>query len=308
MDARWLRYFIAIAESGSFSQAARMLGIAQPALSRHVRQMEQELGVSLLVRTARGVTMTEEGERLHSMALDILRQLDMLPQAIGADRSVVMGRVVIGVPTSASAVLSQPLLRAAMEQYPQVQIHLVESLSGYLDEWVQAGRLDMAILYDAAPRPNLRVEPILSEDIWLIGAASALPRNRNGITFRELEKFPLIIPGLAHSHRQLIQGLALKHEVKLQVVADVDSLHVNKGLVAEGRTFTLLARSAVAPEIAAGILGAVRVRDPSITRSVSLARPLSRGYTRAADAIASLCIETAHELREEGVWHGRRVG
>ena len=302
MDVRWLRYFIAVAEAGSFSKAARHLGVAQPALSRRVRQMEQELGVTLLVRTARGVSMTDDGERLRSMALGIMRQLDMLPQAIGANGPVVMGRVVIGIPTSASAVLSKPLLLAAMQQYPQIQIHLIESLSGYLDEWVQSGRLDMAILYDAVSRPNLHVERILREELWLVGAPAALRGLEKGVRFRDLAKLPLILPGQAHSHRQLINRLALKHDVKVKVVAEVDSLQVSKGLVLEGSTFSVFARSALEPEISSGVIGAVPIHDPAIVRSVALARPVSRGYNRAAEEIAALCVNVANTLRCQGIW------
>jgi LysR family nitrogen assimilation transcriptional regulator len=305
MDARWLRYFIAVAEAGSFSQAARLLGIAQPALSRHVRDMEHELGVPLLIRTARGVVMTDDGERLHSIALGIVRQLDLLPEAIGAQGRVVTGRVVIGIPTSASAVLSKPLLLAALQKFPQVQIHLIESLSGFLDEWVQNGRLDLAVLYDAEPRSNLHVEQILAEELWLVGAPSALPRTKGGIRFRDLAKLPLILPGLAHSHRQLVNRLALKHNVTLNVVAEVDSLHVSKSAVSEGSVFALLGRSALEPELSLRRVGAIPVRDPAIARTISLARPILRRNNRATEEIARLCIEVADGLRQRGIWRGK---
>jgi len=304
MDARWLRYFVAVAEAGSFSQAARRLGIAQPALSRHVRDMEQELGAPLLIRTARGVVMTDDGERLHSIALGILRQLDLLPETIGAKGRVVTGRVVIGVPTSASAVLSKPLLLAAMQELPQVQIHLIESLSGFLDEWVQNGRLDLAILYDAVPSSNLHVERILTEELWLVGAPSALPRTKGGIRFRDLARFPLVLPGLAHSHRQLVSSMALKQNVTLKVVAEVDSLHVSKNVVSEGSVFSLLGQSALEPELSLGRVAAVPVRDPAIVRTISLARPILRRNNRATEEIARLCIDVADDLRRRGIWSG----
>ena len=175
VDARKLRYFVTVAQLGSFSEAARRLHIAQPALSRHVRDIEESLGVALLVRDARGVKLTEEGEQLLAHALDVLHRLESLPRLVGSRSAKITGRVSIGLPTSASAVLSAPLLRAAIERYPSVRIHLIESLSGYLQEWIEAGRIDLAILFDAQAAPGVHLEPILVEDMWLVGGPGALP-------------------------------------------------------------------------------------------------------------------------------------
>jgi LysR family nitrogen assimilation transcriptional regulator len=302
MDARWLRYFVAIAEAGSFSQAGRHLGVAQPALSRHLKQMEEQLGTSLLRRTARGVTLTEDGELIYRSALAILRQLDTLPELVGGHERAMTGRVVIGLPTSASAVLATPLLLAAMDAYPGIQIHLIESLSGFLREWVQTGRLDLAVLYDAEANSSLMVERMVREELCLVGASSVLADVPPAIPLRELARFPLVLPGLPHSLRLLINGVALQHGVTLSVVAEADSLHILKNVVASGRACGVLARSAARQEIDAGTIAAVRITDPSLRRTVSLARPLLRGPNRAAEAIGRLCLDVAKKLSESGVW------
>jgi LysR family nitrogen assimilation transcriptional regulator len=308
MDIRALRYFVAIAEAGSISKAAGYLRIAQPALSRHVHAIEEELGTSLLIRTPRGVTMTEGGEQLYSSALDILRQLDTLPDVIGTRGHVVTGRVVVGLPTSASAVLATPLLLAAMDRYPQVQIHLIESLSGFLREWVQTGRLDLAVLYDAQESPTLHVDPMLDEDLWLVGAPERLAELEAGVAFRDLSRFPLVMPGLPHSLRRLINDMALREGVRLTVAAEADSLHIVKNLAATGRTFSLLVRSAIWTELKAGMVSAVPIHSPTIRRSVSLARPLLRGRNRAAEEIARLCLSIAADLKRRDLWGNADTG
>lgn len=108
MDAKKLRYFVTVSQLGSFSEAARRLHIAQPALSRHVKDIEESLGVPLLVRDARGVKLTDEGERLLTHALDVLHRLESLPRLVGTRSPTISGRVSIGLPTSTSAVLSAP--------------------------------------------------------------------------------------------------------------------------------------------------------------------------------------------------------
>lgn len=305
MDARKLRYFVTVAQLGSFSEAARRLHIAQPALSRHVRSLEETLGVELLTRDTRGVRPTQQGEQLLLHARDVLDRLEMLPRLVGARSPRVAGRVVIGLPTSASAVLSTPLLRAAFERYPLVRIHLIESLSGYLQEWIESGRLDLAILFDASPSPGISLDPILVEDLWLVGGPGSLPADMDEIALRELPRYRLVVPSASHSHRRLIEGLVLSHNLRLDVVAEVDSLSVQKNIVGDGNTYTILAHSAIHADLAAGTLQAARIISPSISRTVALASAQARSDSQACNAIARMTLDIARGLVEKQVWRGR---
>lgn len=305
MDARKLRYFVTVAQLGSFSEAARRLHIAQPALSRHVKAIEESLGVELLIRDARGVCPTEAGEQLLLHGRDVLERLEELPRMVGSRSQRVAGRVVVGLPTSASAVLSVPLLRAALERYPLVRIHLMESLSGTLEEWMEAGRLDLAVLYDAQPLPGIALEPVLVEDLWLVGGPNALSASRKEVAFRALPRYRLVLPSPSHSHRRLVEGLALSHNVRLDVAAEIDSLSVQKAMVADGGTFTIVPHGAIHAELAAGTLSALRIVSPSISRTVSLARALTRSDSQACNAIARLMLDLARGLVRTNVWQGR---
>ena len=305
MDARKLRYFVTVAQLGSFSEAARRLHIAQPALSRHVRAIEESLGVELLTRDPRGVRPTQEGEQLLLLASDVLERLEMLPRLVGSRSHLVAGRVVIGLPTSASAVLSAPLLRAAMERYPRVRIHLIESLSGHLQEWIEAGRLDLAILFDSRPSPGISLDPILVEDLWLVGGPDSLPPAMTEIALGELPRYRLVIPSASHSHRRLVEGLALSHNLRLDVVAEVDSLAVQKSIVADGGIYTILAHSAMHADLAAGTLRAARIVAPTISRTVALASTQARSTNQACNAVARMTLEIARGLVEQQVWRGR---
>lgn len=307
MDARRLRYFVTVAELGSFTAAARRLGIAQPALSRHVKSLEAELGVALLLRNARGVRMTKDGEELLRHAAAALEQLDMLPRLVGRRSRRVAGRVVIGLPTSASAVLAKPLLLAAFARFPQVRIHLIESLSGFLQEWIERGRLDLAVLYDARPVSGIRLDPILVEDLWLVSAPSAFPEAMSQVPLRELSRFPLVVPSVSHSHRRLIETMTLSHGVRLKVLAEVDSLSAQKSLAADGQVFTILPHGAIHAELRAGLLRAVRIVDPAISRAVALATAMSRRDSQSCNAIARMTLEVARRLVAAQIWRGQSI-
>ena len=305
MDARKLHYFVTVAQAGSFSEGARRLHIAQPALSRHVKDMEESLGVALLVRDARGVKLTADGELLLAHGLDVLHRLESLPRLVGSRSQRVAGRVAVGLPTSASAVLSVPLLRAAFERYPAVRIHLVESLSGYLQEWIESGRIDLAVLFDAQPSPGVSLEPILVEDLWLVGGPGALPAGLTEVPLTDLARYRLVLTSGSHSHRRLIEGHALAGGLQLQIAAEVDSLAVQKALVADGQMHTILAHSAIHADLAAGQLSAARIVSPTISRPVAIATARARSDSQACNAIAALMLEVARELVRQGVWVGR---
>jgi LysR family nitrogen assimilation transcriptional regulator len=305
MDARRLRYFVTVAQLGSFSAAARRLHIAQPALSRQVKALESMLDVTLLVRDARGVSLTHEGEELLAHAVHVLEQLDMLPRLIGPKSLRIAGRVVVGLPTSAGAVIAVPLLRAAIERFPNVRVHLIESLSGYLQEWIESGRLDLAVVYDPKPNPGIRIDPILIEDLWLVGGPRSLPPDLDVLPLQELPRFPLVVPGASHSHRRLLEGMALSHGVRLNIRAEVDSLTILKRMAAEAGVFSILAHGAVQAELEAGTLRAARLVEPALSRSVALASSLSRGDNQACHAIAKLTLEVARDMVAAGTWRGR---
>lgn len=305
VDARKLRYFVTVAQLGSFSEAARRLHIAQPALSRHVKDLEESLGVALLVRDARGVRLTNDGEQLLVHALDVLHRLESLPRLVGTRAQTITGRVSVGLPTSASAVLSAPLLRAAFERYPFVRIHLIEWMSGYLQEWIEGGRIDLAILFDAQPTPGVTLETILVEDLWLVGSPGALPPQMKEVPLRELTHYRLALTSPSQSHRRLVEGLALGSGLTLDIVAEVDSLAVQKALVARGDIFTVLAHSAIHAELAEGRVSAARIVSPTISRRVAMASASARSDSQACNAIAALMLQVARDLVREGVWVGR---
>lgn len=304
MDARKLRYFVTVAQLGSFSEAARRLHIAQPALSRHVKDIEESLGVALLVRDARGVKLTEAGEQLLAHALDVLHRLESLPRLVGTRSEAITGRVSVGLPTSASAVLSAPFLRAALARYPSVRIHLIESLSGYLQEWIESGRLDIAILFDAQPMPGVTLESILVEDLWLVGGPETLPGMAE-VPLAELARYPLVLTSPSQTHRRLIERLALDTGVRLEIRAEVDSLAVQKALVGPGDLFTVLAHSAIQEELAQGRLRAARIVSPTISRRVFMATTNARKDSQACHAVAALMLHVARELVRDRVWIGR---
>ena len=304
MDTRHLQSFVAVAECGSVSEAARRLRIAQPALSRQIRALEVCVATDLLVRSAKGVTLTPAGARLFPYALSILRQIEAAPDVAAGPSRQVSGRVAVGLPTTASVVLSKPLLLAVKDELPNVRLHLVESLSGYLSDWVGTGRLDLSLLYDPEPSRNLHLQGILIEELALTGRSDAFPRDAREIPLAEIGKYPLALPGNPHSLRKLVERVSGRHGAALDVALEIDSLSVIKTAITECGYFSILAPAAIHAEVNAGSLRGLPIRAPTISRSVSLASSAVRGQTRACLEVGRLILRIAGELQERSVWEG----
>ena len=145
MNLRQLESFVRVAELGSFSKAARVLDIAQPALSRQVRLLEVDLRETLLLRNGRGVALTPAGRRLFEHGVQILQQVAQARADLGAQRDAPVGQVTIGLPPSIGRRLTKPLIEGFRAQLPQARITVVEGLSSYIAEWIASGRADLGL-------------------------------------------------------------------------------------------------------------------------------------------------------------------
>ena len=169
-DLKQLQLFTAVAEFGSFSRAAVALSVSQPVISRQIKALEEELGVALLYRNGRGIVLTEAGKLLENYASAILEQASRATTELAAMRSNPRGTIVLGMPPSVGIVLTAPLVKHFRAEFPQVTMRVIEGFSGHLLEWLVMGKIDVAVLYNAPRMNNLLAEPILRDELFLLGA------------------------------------------------------------------------------------------------------------------------------------------
>lgn len=291
MTLTQLRYFLGIAAAGTMSGAARQIGIAQPALSLQIAHLEAEFGQALFVRHGRGMTLTEVGQRLKGRAVEILRQVELTRDELSANPESPSGTVVVGMATSANMAFSVDLLISARRRFPRLKVQLVESMSGFLLEWVERGRIDMAVVYDVTPHATLSVERLATENLYLIASPGADAAVKPVVRFADLVAFPLIVPGKQHRLGQLIQQMAATQKVALDIVAEVDSTYSIKKLVSRGEGYSILSAHAVEEEIARCELSAIPIADPAITRSIDLIVNPLRKPNPSVKIIAKLIAE-----------------
>ncbi len=303
MDMRRLRYFLAVAEEGSFRRAAERLNVAQPALSHQVRALEDELGVVLLLRTSRGVAVTDHGERLCRHARHWLAEMEAVGEALRGAEAEPAGPVTVGIPTSLGMALSVPLALAVRRRLPRVRLRVVEGLSGHTLEWLRAGTVDMALVFNAEGVPALSLRPVASESLHLVAPTgdSVLGGGSGTIPFATAAALPLILPGRPHGLREEMEAVAARERRPLNIALEMDALEHIKALVRRGAGYTVLSRRVAAPEIEAGALAALPIA-PEIRRAVGLAHAADRPLSAAARRVQHLLSGLLDEMTDAGRW------
>jgi LysR family nitrogen assimilation transcriptional regulator len=285
MHSQQLDYFCKVAECGSFSRAAIAIGINQSAVSRHVRNLEESLKAQLFYRNGRGVLLTEVGKRLFDRASRALREIAAAEDEVLNSGKDVVSSVVIGMTPTVSRVLVQPMARQLLSAFPAIKLRFVEGFSGTLVEWLDAGRIDIAILYSGRGSAGMNPELLVKERLCLVASAKE-PKLRMKTPAAFLEKVPLILPSRTQGLRQLIEGIALEHNLKLNVIIEADSLGSLLALVKAGLGYTILPAAPIREELARRDVQASLLVQPEVTRTLILATPANRPKVRGLGQIA----------------------
>lgn len=223
MQFRQLRYFVKIVEAGSFSKAASVVHVAQPALSQQIAELEQRLGVSLLQRSARGVRPTAAGTALYREATGLLHQLDQLPRIIRAPDDETEGLVNLGIAISLAPKIIGGLLEECRATLPKVTIRLSDGDSFSLAGKITSTALDLAILYEDGLTAQVSRTPLFRQKMFVISKTPVL-EGKEVITLRELAQLPLVLPAPGNGRRDLIDRTFADAKLVHRVVLETDSL------------------------------------------------------------------------------------
>jgi LysR family nitrogen assimilation transcriptional regulator len=297
MDLRQLEYFVRVAELGSFTRASVVLGVAQPALSRQVRALEVELRQNLLLRNGRGVTATEAGKLLLEHGRGILHQVRHAREALALVRGAVVGQVALGLPPSLARILTVPLTRAFRSRYPESALSIREALSVTMEESLVSGRLDLALLYNAVPAPDIDIEPLFEEELFLVERRTAAGRGApRPVPLRELARLPLVIPSRPNAIRMQVETELANLGLHPRVALEVDGVSAIHDLVADGAGAAVLSLSAVSAFQRPGAFAVRRIVKPGLRCKVMLASSSRRPATLIQRAVAGLVREVLGEV------------
>jgi LysR family nitrogen assimilation transcriptional regulator len=303
MDLEALKHIALLSREKSFSRAALKLGIAQPSLSKQVRGVEEELKTLLFNRHGRGVSLTDAGARFIAIVTPLLDSLDQLRSEFEQESKHPMGSVRLGVPPSIGATIGAGLVLNLKRAYPNIRLHVVEGFSGTLFEWIEAGAVDVAVLYDSRRSPGMKVEPVLRERLFLIRSAAS-PAPDRPIALADVNVSGLALPGPLNGLRRVVNQAFRNANIPLLVSPEIDSVATLRQLAMKGEYETILPWGAVHREVRDGRLLAIPIDSDDMMELLVIATALHRTVSPAMQAVIHVIHEEIAISLREGILVG----
>ncbi len=281
MDVRQLRNFVKIVELGSFSRAAEVLRIAQPALGMQIRKLEDELHTQLLSRHSRGVEATPAGHLLKKRALAIIEQMQDAKQAVRDFEGPPSGTVKVGITPSTHASIPVRLMQRCDAELRTIRIEVQEAMTATLLDWVRDERVDLGLLYISSDVPEHVVSETLLHENAVFLHGTALPATNPTITLAEVCQHTLVMPAHPHHLRQHVQALAGQAGLDLSVRYEIGAIGTILEMVEQSIACTVLPFGAVERHVAEGRVVARAIIEPEVLLTLALVRSPRRPLSKA---------------------------
>ena len=284
MELHQLRYFCAVADSGSFSRAAEHSHVSQPSLSQQILKLEAELGARLFDRLGRSVRLTEVGKAFLPRALSVLRELEAARSEVVESKESVSGQVAVGVIPTVSPYFLPPVLVAFAKLFPKATVTVLEEITPVLLERLRAGSIDFAILALPVRGHDFEASPLVTEPLF-----AALPKNHrlarnSSIALSELREEPFLLLRDGHCFRENAVAACDRARVAPQVVFESGQFSSLLGLVGAGVGVSLVPAMAVDRRAKVRF---VRISDPAAVRTIGALTLRGRSVSRANRAFLS---------------------
>jgi DNA-binding transcriptional LysR family regulator len=309
MDFKQLRAFLTVAETGNVTRAAEVLHLVQPAVSRQLKLLEEDIGVALFERERHGMVLTDMGRSLAGYARRAMLELDRARAEIAGASKGIGGLVTLGLLPSTIDTLSSQLVSDVAATYPGIRVRIAMGYAGTLLRWLQSGEIDAALLYGAERSPEIQTTPLIEEPLWVIGPREAWLRRNRPIPLAKLVGQPLVLPSPPHGIRTLVDHACAVADVRLTISAETNALSVQRSLVLGGHGLTILPPIAVAEDLRSQQLSGAPLTDPGITRTIVLALPTQRAIGQHVRCTVELLVACAKRSVHGGAWlQGRWLG
>lgn len=303
MDLKQLRAVVTVAETGSVTRASQLLHMVQPAVSRQISSLEDELGVPLFDRTRQGMRPTGSGAAFVARARRILTEVERARAEIQPTRGEVTGIASVGILSSVERLLAASLVDVVRRKHPGIELHLAAAYSGHLQQWLDDGDLDLALLYNLSTTQSVRVLPLLRDRLWAVAPSGAGLRADEPVDLAVLLGQPFVMPIAGqHGIRLLLDEARVGCDVEPNVVAQANSMTLQTLLVEAGHGWTILPAAALAHDVAAGRLSAAPLQNPEIVRTVGLGLPRTGKTPPAVEVVATELLALIRDAVRSGLW------
>lgn len=300
VDFKQLKAFLAVADLGNVTKAAELLHLVQPAVSRQIRLLEDDVGRPLFQRERYGMVLTEAGHALVDYARRAMLELERARAEIADAGEEIGGLVTVGLLPSTVDVLASALVAAVKTQFPAIRVRIAMGYAGTLMRWLESGEVDGALLYGPDLAGGMDMRPLVREPLWVVGNSASALRPDRPTPLHALVGSPVILPGPSHGIRSLVDHACATFKVELTISVETNALSVQRSLVLGGHGLTILPPIAVAEDLRTGQLRGSPLIEPAIDRSIALAL----SSQRSASAPVQHTLRTLQQCVEQAVASG----
>jgi DNA-binding transcriptional LysR family regulator len=266
MDVRQLEMFRAVAEEGTFTRAARRLHVSQSAVSRQIQLLEGELGGLLLYRSAKGVTLTAQGELLLRTANRIHRDLREAIWEISETQELKRGRLSIAGGMTVCLYVLPKLLKRFRALHSDVDLLVTSGSAESVLRLLRNHQVDLALLTLPMVGADLVMQPVLREELVVVAARKHPVVRRHVIDARSIARYPLVLFEPDSNTRRVIDRFFFEQQIPMNVVMETESVEIIKAMVASGLGITLIPYAAIAADARSRRFGWARVRGQRLYR------------------------------------------
>ena len=311
IDLDTLQTVLAVAESASYTRAAQKLHITQPAVSRRLVALEQQLRTKLFRRDGHRFLPTEAGLAVCDRARQVLALVDNIEGSVQEIAGQPSGALAVGVPSALGEVLLPKLVRAYREKYPQVFLKIEQGYAGDLSEMLVAKQVDVAIQYGKPLSPMIDLTPLIDHELGLVYPKAWAKRGPAGrpiperLPLRETARLPLIVPGGSQTMRLVIDQAYHSARVEPNIVMEVNGLALTRSLVRDGVGAMFLARTGLRGAADTAAFGFAHIQEPVMSWTLYAAVRKYGQLTLAARRLMRMIRDQVVDLVEGNEWHGK---
>ena len=245
MEIRQVRYFVMVAQTGSFSQASKELFISQSTLSQQIQQLENEVGVKLLERNTRKVTLSEYGQEFLPYAKNLIYDAEACLGSIMDVRNMATGKLVIGVTYTFSSVMVD-VLKEFIRDYPGIRLSIRTALMEELMDMLERNEIDLALSYDPGHKyDNIESTELFRSGICVIARDTNPLAQKVSISLEELSRLKLALPVSGMQARDKFDSVLAEKGIKMNIAVEVNDMQILQKLVRDTELVTVFSRNAI---------------------------------------------------------------
>lgn len=303
-----LRYFVSVVDRGSISAASAELGIAQPAVSRRIADLEAELGTPLLIRRSTGVALTETGVTFVQHARAILRQLDRAERDLALAKGGDADEVRFIVPPALSRFVAAPMVRAVATDYPNIRVVCTETHWDDARARMEEGQGDLALVTNGHLFANVEAEPCLKDQVYVGGLIRHDLHGDAPIALAEVAALPLIMPGRKYLIRRMLEEIAAREGLTLNIAHEIDTGGLAEAYLEEGLGYTVSIWQTFFSGVARGQMFARPIKLPTLDRTLTIVTQRPEHRSKATGIVVGYLRERLNALHRAGILRGTLLG